>query len=79
MQTPVLLLLIEQSDVVNRYPGVTHNYERDSVFNIWFTVIAPSREEIDKKLEEISRDTGVAEILNLPATDVFKIRAQFDL
>jgi siroheme decarboxylase len=67
------------ADVVNRYPGVTHNYERDSVFNIWFTVIAPSREEIDKKLEEISRDTGVAEILNLPATDVFKIRAQFDL
>ncbi len=67
------------AEVVNRYPGVTHNYLRDSVFNIWFTFIAPSREEIAEKLEEISRETGVEEILNLPATDVFKIRAQFDL
>ena len=67
------------ADIVNRYPGVTHNYLRDSVFNIWFTFIAPSREEIEEKLEEISRTTGVDEILNLPATDVFKIRAQFDL
>ncbi len=67
------------ADVVNRYPGVTHNYERDSVFNIWFTFIAPSREDIAEKLEEISRETGGTEILNLPATDVFKIRAQFDL
>ena len=67
------------ADVVNRYTGVTHNYERDSVFNIWFTFIAPSRADIAEKLAEISRETGVTEILNLPATDVFKIRAQFDL
>ena len=37
-----------------------------------------SRDDAEK-LEEISRETGVTEILNLPATDVFKIRAQFDL
>jgi len=67
------------ADAVNRYPGVTHNYLRDSVFNIWFTVIAQSREEIGEVLEEISRETGVEDILNLPATEVFKIRAQFDL
>jgi len=67
------------ADVVNRYRGVTHNYLRDSVFNIWFTFIASSREEIAENLDEISRETGVTDILNLPATDVFKIRAQFDL
>ena len=67
------------AEVVNAYPGVTHNYLRDSVLNIWFTIIAPSREEIVETLEEISRKTGIDKILNLPATDVFKIRAQFDL
>ena len=67
------------AEAVNRYPGVTHNYQRDKSFNIWFTFIAPSREEIEEKLEEISRNTGVEDIINLPATNVFKIKAHFDL
>lgn len=65
--------------VVNRHPGVTHNYLRDNAFNVWFTFIAPSMAEIDAKLRRIAAETGVAEILNLPATKVFKIRAQFDV
>jgi DNA-binding Lrp family transcriptional regulator len=65
--------------VVNRYPGVTHNYLRDNDFNVWFTFISRSREEIEESLNQIAKETGVATILNLPATKVFKIRAQFDL
>ncbi len=64
---------------VNCYSGVTHNYRRDNEFNIWFTFIAPSMEEIEKNLEKISQKTGITDIINLPATDVFKIKAQFDL
>ena len=67
------------TESVNRYPGVTHNYMREDKFNIWFTFIAQSREEISKNLEEVSRITGIEDILNLPATNVFKIKAQFDL
>jgi len=65
--------------VVNRYPGVTHNYQRDSTYNIWFTFISPSMAEIEENLKEIAKETGISDILNLPATKVFKIRAQFDL
>ena len=65
--------------VVNRYSGVTHNYQRDNELNIWFTFIAPSRQEIEQNLAQISRETGVETILNLPATKVFKIRAQFNV
>ena len=65
--------------VVNKYTGVTHNYQRENAFNIWFTFIAPSREEIARNLDRISRETGVTTILNLPATKVFKIKAQFDV
>ncbi|MGD9008415.1 MAG: AsnC family transcriptional regulator [Desulfobacteraceae bacterium] len=64
---------------VNRYTGVTHNYQRENEFNIWFTFIAPSRQVIAKNLESISRETGVETILNLPATKVFKIRAEFNV
>lgn len=64
---------------VNRYPGVTHNYRRDNRYNIWFTFIAQSMGEIKNNLENISQETGVKEILNLPATKMYKIKAHFDI
>ncbi|MGD8992503.1 MAG: Lrp/AsnC family transcriptional regulator [Desulfobacterales bacterium] len=65
------------ADVVNRYPGVTHNYRRDNSFNVWFTFIAPSMNEIESNLKQIAAATGVTDILNLPATKLFKIKAEF--
>ena len=65
--------------VVNRYPGVTHNYLRDNKYNIWFTFIAPSMEVIEANLKNISKETKISDIINLPATKVFKIKAHFDL
>ena len=67
------------AEVVNRYPGVTHNYRRENTFNIWFTFIAPKMDEINANLEQIAAETGVTDILNLPATRVFKIRAEFQV
>lgn len=66
-------------EAVNAYPGVTHNYKRDHEFNVWFTFIAPSVEAIEKNLGDIAKKTGVTTILNLPATRVFKISANFKL
>ncbi len=65
------------TETVNSYSGVTHNYMREHEYNIWFTFIAPSAEDIEKSLKEISEKSGVKNILNLPATDIFKISAQF--
>ena len=67
------------ADTVNRYPGVTHNYLRENEYNVWFTFISPSMEEIEANLKKISEDTGITGILNLPATKVFKIKAQFSV
>ncbi len=64
---------------VNRYPGVTHNYIRENHYNVWFTFISPSMDEIEANLAAITEETGVRDILNLPATRVFKIRAKFDV
>jgi hypothetical protein len=35
--------------------------------------------EIEENLKVISRTTGITDILNLPATKVYKIKAQFDI
>ena len=65
------------TETVNAYTGVTHNYMREHHYNIWFTFIANSRQIIEQSLETIARDTGVTDILDLPATDLFKISANF--
>ncbi len=63
--------------VVNSYPGVTHNYEREGDYNVWFTLIAPSRKRIEQILAEISRKTGIKKIMELPAIERFKIAVDF--
>ncbi len=65
------------TQTVNSFKGVTHNYMREHKFNIWFTFIASSVAIIEQSLAEISKTTGVETILNLPATNVFKISANF--
>ena len=64
-------------ETVNAYPGVTHNYLRAHSYNIWFTFIAERMDVIETALETIRRKTGVTEILNLPAEEMFKIKVDF--
>lgn len=64
---------------LNKYIEITHNYERDDYFNVWFTIIAHDEDTIEKIISEIKENTGVEEILNLPATHIFKIQVQFDV
>jgi DNA-binding Lrp family transcriptional regulator len=65
-------------EVVNACPGVTHNYRRNHDYNIWFTFIAPTGEQLERSLNEIREKTGIADILSLRAVRTFKINARFD-
>lgn len=66
-------------EAVNRYPGVTHNYERDGDYNIWFTFIGESTKTIEQALEEIKAGTGINDLISLPAEKIFKIRVDFEV
>jgi len=66
-------------EVVNRYPGVTHNYLRNHPYNVWFTFIAPGMSDIESALQTIAEKTGVEEICNLPAVRMFKIKVDFEV
>jgi len=66
-------------EVVNSYMGVTHNYRRDHDYNIWFTLIAPSEEKIERILGEIIELTEVGEVISLPAERLFKIQVDFEV
>ncbi len=66
-------------EIVNHHPGVTHNYLRNHTYNMWFTFIAQDMAYIDNTLIQISEETGVTEILNLPAVKTFKIKVDFEV
>lgn len=63
---------------VNGIPGVTHNYERAHDWNVWFTLIGESRAEVLAILDRLKAETGL-EILDLPATRLFKIKVDFPM
>jgi DNA-binding Lrp family transcriptional regulator len=65
--------------IVNANKNVTHNYRRNHEYNIWFTVSAPTAEELEAFLKEVKEKTGVTDILDMRAVRTFKINASFDL
>lgn len=66
-------------EIVNAHQGVTHNYLRDNAYNVWFTFIGASAEEIEAFLSNISEQTGIADIISMPVKRRFKIDARFGL
>jgi siroheme decarboxylase len=64
-------------EVVNSYPEVAHNYERDHNFNIWFVLAAETVSEIEDILEDIENKTGY-KTYDMPKLDEFYVRLKFD-
>lgn len=71
---------IEQvAQIVNSYSEVTHNYLRDDIYNMWFTVLSKSNENLQQIIEEIRFKTGIKDMLNLPSKNLYKVKASFKL
>lgn len=69
----------EVSKLINSYNGVTHNYIRNYEYNMWFTVIAPSIEDVKEFLNSIKIKTHIEDIIELPAINLFKINVMFNI
>jgi len=69
--------LADFSAVINSSPLVTHSYRRDHEYNVWFTVIAPSSAAREEFIRKVRAETGIIDILDMPAVRTFKIDARF--
>lgn len=69
----------EVAEFINRYPGATHNYEREGRYNLWFTLLTENEMQRDLILEKIKALPGVENLINLVARKKYKINVQFDL
>ncbi|MDU2066351.1 MAG: AsnC family transcriptional regulator [Sporomusaceae bacterium] len=64
---------------INSYVGVTHNYEREGEFNLWFTLLSPSKAAQEQVLAEIAKVPGIRRLHSLPAQKKLKVNVKFDL
>ena len=62
---------------INFYPEVTHNYSRDSEYNLWFALVAKNRRRITQIVTQLKKDKNIEAILELPAVKLFKIDVNF--
>jgi DNA-binding Lrp family transcriptional regulator len=63
--------------VVSACPGVTHNYERNDVNNLWFTLSAQGDAVLQAQLDRFRACAGVHDLHPLPALHTFKIKVNF--
>ena len=63
---------------VSGHAGVTHNYERENPYNLWFVAAAPTDAALQRTLACIEHETGLP-VLRLPLLEEFHIDLGFDL
>lgn len=64
---------------INRHPGVSHNYERNHQFNLWFTLAVPSDSNLKTELDKFSKLPGIKNVRMLPTIQLFKIGVKLDM
>ena len=71
----------EAAAIVNRHPGVSHNYLRDHEFNLWYTIaVAPtSRLGLEATVNRLHQLSGAVSTRLLPTLRLFKIGVRFNM
>lgn len=64
---------------INRHPGVSHNYERNHEFNLWFTLAVPPGSNLEDELDKFSKLSGIRRVRMLPTLQLFKIGVKLDM
>jgi DNA-binding Lrp family transcriptional regulator len=71
----------EGAKAINSHPGVSHNYERNNEFNLWYTVAVPpdSRLGLEGTVDVLHHISGAEKTRILPTLKLFKIGVTLDM
>jgi DNA-binding Lrp family transcriptional regulator len=64
---------------INRHPGVSHNYEREHQFNLWFTLAVPPGADLNTEVDKFNVLKGIKKVRMLPTLQLFKIGVKLDM
>jgi DNA-binding Lrp family transcriptional regulator len=67
------------AEEVNAHPTVTHNYQRNHRYNLWFTIAVPHAMGLERTLDALAARAGVPAFHALRRTHTFKVGVNFDL
>jgi DNA-binding Lrp family transcriptional regulator len=64
---------------VNKHPGVSHNYERNHEYNLWFTLAVPPGSDLKTEIDKFSKLPGILKTRLLPTIKLFKIGVKLEM
>jgi len=67
-------------EILNSHPGISHNYERNHQFNIWFTIAIPKNSlfGLENSVKLLAKLTNAKDYIVLPTLKLFKIMVKLD-
>ena len=65
--------------VINEHPGVTHNYERNHEYNLWFTIAVPPTSDLEAVIDRIHALAGADVTRIMYTLRLFKIGVNLDM
>ncbi len=67
-------------EIINAHPGISHNYERNHKFNIWFTCAVSPQSIIglEDTIKILAKLTDANDYIILPTLKLFKISVKLD-
>jgi len=70
----------EAVKILNAHPGISHNYERNHTFNIWFTLACSPTTTLglEPTIEALAKLTKANDFIILPTLKLFKISVKLD-
>jgi siroheme decarboxylase len=71
--------MVTAAQIINSHPGVTHNYERNDDFNLWWTVAVPPGGSLEATVQRLHELSGAESTRILPTLKLFKIGVNLDI
>src|SRR5829696_8435951 len=69
----------EAARVINEHPGVTHNYERNHEYNLWFTIAVPPTSDLEATVQRLHELVSAEQTRVMYTLRLFKIGVDLDM
>ncbi|MFN8523429.1 MAG: AsnC family transcriptional regulator [Chloroflexota bacterium] len=67
------------AQIINSHPGVTHNYERNHEYNLWFTIGVPPTSDLEAVVQRLHELAGAETTRVMYTLKLFKIGVTLDM